>query len=115
MYYNNVEKMKDFIEERLQRGVNTFTHKDILNNTTTNCSYSVLSRLKKYYEISHREITKQSIKKDLKNNEVMINIRFREYIVEKKKEKNKNAKEANIWRTSEIGYTPSIFMGETIS
>lgn len=48
---NHVEKMKTLIEN----GLTEFTHRDIILKTNSNCPYSTLRQLKKYYEIEYTE------------------------------------------------------------
>lgn len=115
MYYNYVQQMRSFIDERLSRGVRTFTHKDILKITPTNCSYSVLARLKKYYELEYTVLTKNSLAKTLNGEEITIKKRYRQYEVKKVKELNKDAKKTNIWRTSKEHNNETLFLGEAIS
>lgn len=112
-YLNHVELMKNFINERLKRGFNTFTHKDILNVTNVNCPYSVLRSLKKYYEIEHEDKTNLTEKIDLKGNIKYVNIKYRVYTIIKRKDKN--VKKLSVRRKSENYQLPLIFMGESIS
>ena len=114
MYYNYVEQMKDFINERLSRGVRTFTHKDILRITPTNCSYSVLANLKKYYELEWVTLTKESLAKSLNGEEIIVKKRYRQYEVIKVKE-NANAKNTNIRGISKINNSKTLLLGEAIS
>lgn len=114
-YYNHVEQMKDFIKEQQAKGKNTFTHKDIQRVTNANCPYSVLKSLKKYYEISYEDKVKETIKKDLKGNDIKVNIKFREYTILKERVNNINVKKSNIWGTSETYQLPLVFLGEGIS
>lgn len=113
MYYNHVEQMKDFLNERLSRGINTFTHKDILKVTNANCPYSVLKSLKKYYEIKYEDCTRETEKKDLNGNIKYINIKFRTYTIIKRKDNN--VKEINIRGTGQAYQLPLIFLGESFS
>lgn len=113
MYYNHVEQMKDFINERLARGVRTFTHKDIINVTRTNCPYSVLKNLKKYYEIEFGDTVRKTEKKDMKGNLKYVDIKFRTYTIIKRKDKN--VEEFSVWREGQVNQLPLIFMGESIS
>ena len=93
-YLNNVEVMKRYINERLRKGIKTFTHKDILNVTNTNCPYSILRCLKKYYDIEYTDLIKRTKKYDLDGNIKYVNIKFREYTVVKRKDEN--VKKSNI-------------------
>ena len=97
-YFNHVEMMKKFINERLERGIKTFTHKDIIKVTNANCPYSVLKNLKKYYEIEHEDKIKETAKQDLNGNTKYINIKFRQYTVIKRKDKD--VQKFNIWGES---------------
>lgn len=112
-YLNHVEMMKKFINERLERGINTFTHKDILNVTNANCPYSVLKCLKKYYEIEYEDIKRETKKQDLNGNIKYVDIRFRKYTIIKRKDKN--VKESNIRGESKTYQLPLIFLGESFS
>lgn len=112
-YFNHVEIMKKFIDERLEKGVKTFTHKDIINVTNTNCPYSVLRSLKKYYEIEYKDEKRATKKQDLKGNIKYIDIKFRTYIIIKRKDKN--VKKPSFWGTSKTYQLPLIFLGESFS
>ena len=48
---NHVEKMRIWIDKYN----NEFTHRDIILATNTNCPYTVLRSLKKYYDIESIE------------------------------------------------------------
>lgn len=112
-YLNNVEIMKNYIDGRLNKGLNTFTHKDILNVTNTNCPYSILRSLKKYYEIECEDVTKETKKYDLEGNIKYVEIRFRKYTVLKRKDEN--VKKSNIRGESKAYQLPLIFLGESFS
>lgn len=84
---NHVKVMRNYIEKIMFKNECKITHKDILRETTANCCYSVLKSLRNYYDIEESWIEKE-------------NCRFKEYIF-KRKEVKKDAKETDIWRTSE--------------
>lgn len=81
---NTVEIMKRVIEEC---NIKEFTHHEIIKWTNTNCPYTVLRQLKKYYEIDYEDITKTSKIIDLKGIEIKETKRFRKYKVIKRKKK----------------------------
>lgn len=84
-YYNYVEQMKDVFKRRLENGNTKFTHLEIREITNTNCPYSVLKCLKKYFEFSYEDKAREVIKKDLKGNQIKVMTRYREYTVLKKR------------------------------
>ena len=112
-YLNHVEMMKKFIEERLEKGIKTFTHKNILKITNANCPYSVLKSLKKYYEIEYEDKTNSVKKEDLKGGIKYIDIRYREYTILKRKDEH--VKKPSIRRESETYQLPLIFVGESFN
>lgn len=87
-YLNYVQIMKKFIESRLLQGINTFTHKDIIRETNTNCPYSVLKYLKNYYDIDFKNEVSRNRKHDSEGNIKYVNTKFRKYIILKRKDKN---------------------------
>ena len=109
-YYNHVEQMKDFLNDRLNRGITTFTHKDIVEVTNTNCPHSVLRSLKKYYELDYTDSIRTVKKQDLNKNPKWVNIRFRTYTILKRKENN--VEKPSFRRASQNGQLSLIFMGE---
>lgn len=46
-YMSNTDKFCYWLKSRLERGLKTFTHRDILFVTGSNCSYSILRELKR--------------------------------------------------------------------
>lgn len=76
-----VKTMQDLIE----KGMNVFTHQDIIRLTNTNCPHAVLKQLRNLYEIDY--IVER-------NN----NKRYRKYTILKRKEKD--VKKPSIWGKS---------------
>lgn len=66
---NYLQKMSEMIEN----GKKEFTHREIINITNTNCPYSVLRNLKKYYEIDYTVETNNTK-------------RYRKYVILSRKE-----------------------------
>ena len=112
-YVNHVDMMKKFIERNLSKGVNTFTHKDIIEVTNANCPYSVLRSLKKYYEIEFKDEKRATQKQDLEGNLKYVDIKFRQYTVVKRKEQN--VKKPSFRGEGKAYQLPLIFLGERTS
>lgn len=112
-YFNHVEMMKKFIDERLEKGIRTFTHKDIIKTTNANCPYSVLKSLKKYYEIEFEDKKRETQKIDLSGNIKYVNIKFRIYTIIRRKDEN--VKEFSFRGTGETYQLPLVFLGESFS
>ena len=89
---NYVEILMRFIERYDKR---EFTHKDIIKLTGTNCPYSVLKSLKKYYEIDYFDDVRIVKEYDTDGNRQLVKKRFRKYKILKRKETN--VKKPCVW------------------
>ena len=59
-YMSNTDKFCYWLKSRLERGLKTFTHKNILIVTGSNCSYSILRELKRLrFEFKESRATKE--------------------------------------------------------
>ena len=55
-----VDRFAFWLKSRLERGLKTFTHRDILLVTGSNCSYSILRELKRLrFEFKESKATKE--------------------------------------------------------
>lgn len=70
-----------WLKNRLARGIKTFTHRDILLVTNTNCSYSVMKNLKLKFDIKESRVTKLCKGFDLQGRKMKINKTFKVYEV----------------------------------
>lgn len=68
-----------WLKNRLKRGIKTFTHRDILLVTDTNCSYSIMQNLKLKFDIKESRVTKLCKGFDLQGREMKINKTFKVY------------------------------------
>jgi hypothetical protein len=59
-HISDVDRFAYWLKSRLERGLKTFTHKDILIVTGSNCSYSILRELKRLrFEFKESRATKE--------------------------------------------------------
>lgn len=70
-----------WLKNRLKRGIKTFTHRDILLVTNTNCSYSVLQNIRLKFDLKESRVTKLAKSFDEQGREIKINKVFKEYEV----------------------------------
>ena len=75
------QRFTGWLKNRLARGIKTFTHRDILLVTGTNCSYSVLQDLRLRFDLKESRVEKLSKTLDIKGNEVLEKKFFKEYEV----------------------------------
>lgn len=82
---NNVEEMRNYIDKL---NIKEFTHRDIIEVTNTNCPYTVLKCLKKYYEIDYTDEIKIKHDFDIEGRLNLVKVRYRKYKILKRKENN---------------------------
>lgn len=75
------DRFTAWLKRNLARGVKTFTHRDILLITNTNCSYSVLQDLRLRFDLKESRVSKLCKTVDIKGNEVLTKKIFKEYEV----------------------------------
>lgn len=75
------DRFTAWLKRNLARGVKTFSHRDILLVTGTNCSYSVLQDLRLRFDLKESRVEKLSKTLDIKGNEVLTKKIFKEYEV----------------------------------
>lgn len=70
-----------WLKNRVARGIKTFTHRDIMLVTNTNCSYSVLQDLRLRFDLKESRVSKLCKTIDIKGDEVLEKKFFKEYEV----------------------------------
>jgi hypothetical protein len=70
-----------WLKNRLKRGINTFTHRDIALVTDTNCSYSVLQRIRLKFDLKESMATKLAKSFDKQGQEMKIKKSYKVYEV----------------------------------
>ena len=76
MRLSYIASMRDYIEKT---GAKEITHKDIVRITNTNCPYSVIAGLKKYYDIEVEDVNKPVKVYDIAGRNYFRNIRYRKF------------------------------------
>lgn len=70
-----------WLKNRLKRGINTFTHRDITLVTDTNCSYSVLQRIRLKFDLKESMATKLAKSFDEQGRKMKIKKSYKVYEV----------------------------------
>lgn len=82
---NYVQRMINFIEKNNKA---EFTHRHIIQITGTNCPYSVLKCLKKYYEFEYSDDMRFVKEYDSSGKMQIVTKRFRKYKIIRRKDNN---------------------------
>lgn len=75
------DRFTTWLKKRLAKGIKTFTHRDILLITGTNCSYSVLQDLRLKFDFSESKVKKIEKMLNEKGKEISVTKQYKVYEV----------------------------------